>query len=159
MSTLDFETLTFNTEKGGFLQNSSFKGPLDVTFGAEAYVLQPTQLLINDRLFDASATIKTEKTDSSEIHLATQDISFDEAVRLVTDVLKEKMSDFNATGRFPVTADITTPLSSGANPKAIINFEFTGQDVKLRQYQFEEVFAKGSFVNRLTVAEGGIRGQ
>ncbi|NJC27850.1 AsmA family protein [Neolewinella antarctica] len=153
---LDFTTLAFNTDKGGFLQGSPLKGLLNVTFGKDLWTIEPATLNIGNNDLVISAEISTEKADTSHIHIATDSISYAEARAILSTELQEKMGRFDASGRFPVSADILTPLTSGVDPEVTVAFRFTGQSLRVKQYDFLDVHGTGSFVNRLTVEEGGI---
>ena len=151
-----FTTLALNTEKGGYLENADLSGPLDVTFGGEHIVLAPSDLLIAGMPLSLAADFSKEKTDTSYIEIASAAVGYAPAQSILPAELREKLADFHVTGDFPVTVRIATPLTRGSDPKLDIDFQLSGQDVRIKQYEFQKVFADGHLVNRLAVAEGGI---
>ena len=62
-------TLAFNTDKGGYLDDTPVSGHLDVHFGAEEWTVPPTPLAIGDQTFDLGATIDRRGGGMSQITL------------------------------------------------------------------------------------------
>lgn len=153
---LDIGTLAFNTDKGGYLQNTTLEGPIDVTFGKDNWAFEPTQLRIGPYDYELAADISPIKTDTSTIRIQTQRVTYGAARDLLTNELQEKIKDYFVSDEFGVQAVIVTPLSGGSDPEINLAFTLDGQNVKLKQHQFRDVHATGTLVNRLTVAEGGI---
>ena len=153
---LDVGTMTLKGEKGGYLKNTPVEGLVAMNFGPEYWTVEPTELMIGGQLYRASAEFDTNKERPSTIRLSCDTVQYDRTYAVLNDDLQEKLSEYDATGQFAVDATIVTPLSGGANPEVTIDFNMTGQDVKLKQYQFGKVYGKARLVNRLTPAEGGI---
>ena len=153
---LDVETLAFNTQKGGYLQDSRLTGPVQLIFGDSLLQFPRTDLVINGQLLRLAADIRREKEALSHIVIEADSIGYEPTRAILNADLQDKLDDYFVSGRFPVRADIVTPLSSGSDPEVTLAFRMTGQDVRLKQHQFRRVYGRGSLVNRLTVAEGGI---
>ena len=153
---LDVETLAFNTDKGGYLQNTPLEGPLNVTFGKERWTFEPTNLRIGNYQYELAADINPVKTDTSTIRIQTQRVTYGAARDLLTGEIQDKIKDYFVSDEFGVQAVIITPLTGGSDPEINLSFTLDGQNVKLKEHQFRDVHATGTLVNRLTVAEGGI---
>ena len=151
-------TLTFNTDKGGYLDDTPVSGHLDVHFGAETWTVAPTPLAIGDQTFHVGATIDRREGGMSQITLENPATDFAQSRGMLHDKLQAKLSEYDIRGRFPVRAEINSSFERGENPEVHIAFRFAGQDVQLKQYLFRDAHAVGTFVNRLDEADGGTPG-
>ena len=155
---LDVDQLAFNTDKGAYLKQTSVRGPLDATFAGDDWTFHPTLLEIGSQQFSLSADLDRREGALSHIYVQHPAADYEASRLLLFDELQEKLSRYHVDGPFAVRADIATTLQRGGNPEVTIDFRLTGQDVRLKQYAFQNVYGRGRLVNRLDEAEGGIPG-
>lgn len=155
---LHLGTLTFNTDKGGYLRDTPVEGQLDIHFGPETWTVPPTPLAIGDQTFRIGATIARGEGAMSRLTLENPATDFGQSRAMLHDELQQKLAAYDIAGRFPVRAEINSTFARGENPEVRIAFRFDGQDVKIQQYRFRDAHADGTFVNRLDEADGGTPG-
>ncbi|OAV44012.1 hypothetical protein [Lewinella sp. 4G2] len=151
-----FTDLAFNTDKGSYLRGKDLSGPLDVVLGEEVITLHPANLSVAGMDLRLAAEIHKEKTDTSYIDVSSEAIDYATAQSILPEELQEKLADYTVTGAFPAHVSIATPLGPGNDPRLEIDYVMSGQDVRLKEHQFDKVYATGTLINRLSPAEGGI---
>ena len=151
-------TLTFNTDKGGFLDDTPVSGHLDVHFGAEEWTVPPSPLAVGDQTFAIGATIVRQEGALSRITLENPETDFAQSLAMLHDDLQTRLAEYDIRGSFPVQAEILSTFQRGENTEVRLAFRFDGQDVKIKQYLFKDTYARGTFVNRLDEADGGTPG-
>jgi hypothetical protein len=152
------EELTFNLDAGGYLTATPVSGPVDMTFGAERWIVPATELAIGSQRFTAAALIERDTTELSHIYLANFQTDYQATHALLTRKLREKMSDYFAGGTFPVQAHIYSTFFRDKNPRVELDFRLTGQPVRVRRHAFSAAWGHGTFVNRLPASAGGTPG-
>ncbi|NJB84428.1 uncharacterized protein involved in outer membrane biogenesis [Lewinella marina] len=150
--------LAFNTTKGAYLTDAPLSGRITASLAPEAWTFPPTPLRIGDQEFTIGATIARAPGALSRITIANDNADYDRTHALLNDKLREKLAEYHVSGRFPVRASILTTLESGGDPEVTIDFTLKGQQVRVKQYDFADVFTRGTIVNRLDEALGGIPG-
>ncbi|THH40704.1 AsmA family protein [Neolewinella litorea] len=148
--------LAFNTEKGAYLTDAPLSGTIAASFGPRAWTFPPTPLRIGTQDFTIGATIARTPGELSHISIANEAADFDLTHPLLNDKLREKLSEYHVTGRFPVHVDIATTLQRGSDPEVTVDFTLKGQRVRVKEYTFSDVFTRGKLVNRLEERLGGI---
>ena len=153
---LDFGTLTLKEERGGYLKDTPVKGTLRVVFGDSLWVFDPTVLEIGDQFFQVSAEINKDSDSISNIHIASDSITWEPTVAILNDHLRSRVKEFYVDGHLPVAAQIMTPLSGGLT-EVDLDFKLDGHFVKVKQYTFERVTTpRARFTTRTELARADI---
>ncbi len=148
--------LAFNTEKGAYLTDAPLSGTLELQVTDDSLRVAPTELKIAGAPYRVAARFSRTKGELNHLTFANDAVDYAGARALLPADLQEKISRFDVSGRFPVQADIRSNFQRGENPEVILQFRLDGQDVRVKQYPFGRVTARGTIVNRLTPEEGGI---
>ena len=146
---LKVKELAFNTSKGGFLKDSRVKGQLKVQMEDGIVIIPMSPLCINDQDFLVGADIFTDKKTASRLYFNNSATNYNEAVKLLTPRIQEKMNSFHIAGLFPTETLIEGTFEPGKAPNITVNFELTDREVRVKDYFFENFSAEGRFSNWL----------
>ncbi len=148
--------LAFNTNKGAYLTDAPVRGTLELQVTPDSLLVAPTMLQIAGAPYRVAARFSRTKGEVNRLTFANDSVDYASARALLPADLQEKISRFDVSGHFPVQADIRSNFQRGENPEVTLQFRLNGQDVRVKQYPFRRVTTRGTIINRLTPAEGGI---
>lgn len=150
--------LAFNTEKGAYLTDAPLSGYVEGVFGPEVYTFSPTPLQIGTQTVEFSAEINRTPGAISHLYFSNDSTDYELTQALMPAKLRARLSEFYATGHFPVKAHVLSTLQRGEDTEVRVELQLAGQDVRAKKYNFRKVFTKIAVVNRLDEADHGIPG-
>lgn len=150
--------LGFNTQKGHFLTNTSLAGQLDITAYPDHWSLRPTRLTIGGQSFTADAILFRGADKNLRLLIGNDRTDYAATQRLLPRSLADQLGKFFISGRFPARVDLSATLLPEEEPLVRLTVGLAGQKVRVNAFDFEEVQGRGTFVNRLAEAEGGLPG-
>jgi hypothetical protein len=150
--------LAFNTDKGYFLKDTRLAGHLEITRQTDRWVLEPTLLTIAGQPFNFEADILRAPAKGLRMCIENGRADYDRIRQLLPDELAGVLGNYSVSAPYVARVNIVSTLLPNEEPLVELAFRLAGQDVRVNQFNFGEVHGRGTFVNQLPEAEGGIPG-
>ncbi len=145
---LDVGTLTFNTDKGGYLTGARIVGEFDFLYREQMLQFLPTEININGQDYSAFANLAFDKKTPSLLHVHKEDLQVAHARKLLTRKIQEGISPFDVEGLVKASADIQF-YPGDKNPRAVVSLDFPNNTMHAFGLALTDGKLKGRFINRL----------
>jgi AsmA-like C-terminal region len=144
--------LEFNTKKGSFARDKRMEGKLALIFdkSKKSVIARNMALDINDHefVFDGSFNIEKETPDFA-LQITTTDIEYDEAVSLLSDAIKKKLTRYGMSKPLSIKVQLEGQTVYKTEPRVEVWADVAHTDIKAPQGLFTDCSFKGYCTNEM----------
>ena len=144
-----FHQLLFKKGNGPFLRNKNGKIRLDIRLD-DAYhqmKLLPSTLKIDDHVFHLSGGLTNSDTDYLELKIVNDGILIKEALPLLSDKIRQNLSEINVDKPIAAEVNIAGDLIPGFPPSISVDFNTAQAGLTYGEIYIEQACLTGRFMN------------
>lgn len=150
-SNFQIKSLTFNTEKGSFLKDKSYKANVELHYNKSTQLLSfnESSVKIDDQPFLIQGKFDLKKNNPQFLlSIKTKKIDYEEVKSLLPAHIAKSISIVSLSGNLDIEANLDGPLNGG-DPLVQIKFDVPKTDMKTPFLNFQKASFSGTFTNEV----------
>jgi AsmA-like C-terminal region len=150
------ESMAFNTARGSFMGNKELDGSFDVAYNKEKGILNfaPEKLMIGQDAFIISAQLGVGKTSKFRINIKNESILWQDAARLLSKNIADKLLMFTIKKPIAVTCLLDGDFNSSGDPLIDVHATIKDNTLITPGGNVEKCSFNGRFINEYVKGKG-----
>lgn len=147
----NFDQLTFNPQRGSFMNNKQADLHLTLTYqtSAKEFSIYPSDILIDKERYQVSGKLQLNKPGVLHLVFTAQEASLQKVMPLLTRKIAKKLNRFIVDKPVEATATISTSLLPGYVPHLEVSFKAKKATVIYKGHTFTQVTMAGKYTNQI----------
>lgn len=149
-TTMFINELAFNTKRGSYLTKKPLEGKFNLFLGNQLIGFDDILLRIDDHPYRLTGKFDLTPGQSSfSLNVKTEDVTYDRAIKLLTERLQTKLGRFEASGPLDVTASLAGSMQPKTEPLIRVEWSAAKSDITTPIGKFLRSSFKGYYLNQV----------